>query len=170
MSKNVFTPDGGPHRTSRVLDVSDGLKRIGEFEAAEMLAGYAALLRERESAKAVVAWQVRSRRMRNEWSGWKFYEYEERPESIGQFEFEYRPLYAKLPMLASARVPEELVVVDEVGRIEFDSTGQLDVNWSIEGGPNGVGAGAILLVADRKITDDEGYGEVYTAAPKPEKE
>jgi len=54
MSKNIFTPDGGPHRTSRVLDVSDGLKRMGEFEAAEMLAGYAALLRERESAKAGV--------------------------------------------------------------------------------------------------------------------
>lgn len=50
MTKNAFTPDGGPHRPDRVRNVSDGLKRLGEFEAAEMLTNYAALLRERESA------------------------------------------------------------------------------------------------------------------------
>jgi hypothetical protein len=58
--KNAFTPDGGPHRPDRIRNVSDGLKRLGEFEAAEMLTDYAALLRERESASARVpdGWQL----------------------------------------------------------------------------------------------------------------
>jgi hypothetical protein len=40
-----------------------------------------------------VAWQFRSRQMQNYWSGWMLYGYAERPKNIGQFEFEYRPLY-----------------------------------------------------------------------------
>ena len=150
--------------------------QLGMYESerkhSDMADAIDALLRERESAKAGVTDEMiecAARAMQRKFDPSSPFEDMTDNGKWRRFVDEARCcLEAVAPMLASARVPEELVVVDEVGRIEFDSTGQLDVNWSIEGGPNGVGVGAILLVADRKITDDEGYGEVYAAAPKPE--
>ena len=105
MSKNVFTPDGGPHRVSRVLDVSDGLKRMGEFEAAEMLAGYAALLREREAVKAAVTDEI-AERVLNQYVKNCLPHLDEAPVSL-RIEAMRRALEAVAPMLASARVPDE---------------------------------------------------------------
>lgn len=38
---NTFTADGGPHNVKRIRAVADGLRRIQEFESAEMLTAYA---------------------------------------------------------------------------------------------------------------------------------
>lgn len=48
--KNAFTADGGTHKVARILDVADGLRRIGEFESAEMLRAYAERIKAGEGA------------------------------------------------------------------------------------------------------------------------
>lgn len=54
MNKNTFTHDGGSHRRQRVLLVADGLRRIGEFESAEMLTAYAERIKADQSAKGKI--------------------------------------------------------------------------------------------------------------------
>jgi hypothetical protein len=53
--KNNFTADGGPHKNPRILALADGLRRIGEFESAEMLTAYADLLEQIERAREGVS-------------------------------------------------------------------------------------------------------------------
>lgn len=50
---NHFTADGGPHKLARILAVADGLRRIGEFESAEMLDAYA---KQRQSPRLPNGW------------------------------------------------------------------------------------------------------------------
>lgn len=147
MNKNVFTPDGGPHRTSRVLDVSEGLKRIGEFEAAEMLAGYAALLRDRESAKAGVTDKIVYRACK---AG--RITRDEPPEH--ELAAMRRKLEAVTPMLASARVLEaELTALKNIAH---------DMRWQA-GNNNRLTHIGWAQRVERVIS-------MLAAAPKPEKE
>ncbi len=60
----------------------------------------------------------------------------------------------------------EPVAVSAVATVERVS-GDLRLNWLIEGGIHDLPPGSVLVVADSPITDDEGRGEVYTAAPAP---
>jgi hypothetical protein len=59
-------------------------------------------------------------------------------------------------------------IIEAVGRVERDMTGELGINWLLEGGLHAVGKGSVLLCADRNdLTGDEGCATVYThpAAP-----
>jgi hypothetical protein len=55
---NAFTADGGPHKANRIRDVADGLRRVGEFESAEMLNSYADLREQIELARDGVTDEV----------------------------------------------------------------------------------------------------------------
>lgn len=103
MSKNAFTPDGGPHRYARVIDVADGLKRMGEFERAEMLTNYASLLHEREAAKAVMTDEL----IHAAWLAFDGTWFSDRviPEAQDRMR---RTIEAVAPMLVSAQVPDAM--------------------------------------------------------------
>jgi hypothetical protein len=59
----------------------------------------------------------------------------------------------------------EVVQVSAVGQVAYVGDGELGIEWLLEGGICELIPGQLLLVSDSPITDDEGYGEVYAAAP-----
>lgn len=74
---------------------------------------------------------------------------------------------AVLDAEGDGRAVGEMVVIEAAGRIERNMTGDLGINWVLEGGIHALGEGTWLLCTNRKVTDDEGYGELYTnPAPK----
>lgn len=172
MRKNAFTPDGGPHRPDRIRNVSDGLKRLGEFEAAEMLTNYAALLRERESAKAAVtdkAVEMACRKYYN--SG--------NPVYPPVFEAMRAALEAVAPMLASARVLDgqcsDIRTCAHCGKPEMNCDCHDTSGFRMLPGACGVSRmwdneKAVLVSFERKPTDDElrALHDLLAAAPKPE--
>lgn len=84
----------------------------------------------------------------------------------GGFDITYMTGMRNLFVALAAQGHGEAVEIEAVGRVERDMTGDLGINWLIEGGIHGVGEGSVLLCADRdNVTDDEGSATLYTSAP-----
>lgn len=62
----------------------------------------------------------------------------------------------------SAGRKAEPVVIEAVAAIQRNSDGDLFVDWLLEGGIDAMENGAVLLASAIDLTNDEGYGEVYT--------
>ena len=68
--------------------------------------------------------------------------------------------------LTAALSPAELggveaVVIETVGFVRWRRD-ELEIDWTMEGGIHALEAGCELLASSVKLTNDEGYGEVYT--------
>ena len=57
---------------------------------------------------------------------------------------------------------EKVVQLATVGFVRQDDEGDRYIDWTLEGGIHAVEIGDELIVADTKVTDDEGGGEVYS--------
>ncbi|MBF9137529.1 hypothetical protein JY404_00220 [Stenotrophomonas maltophilia] len=65
-----------------------------------------------------------------------------------------------------ARQPvAEPVTVEAVATVRRNGDGDRYIDWLTEGGIADLEVGDVLMVSDRAITDEDGSGEVYTAAP-----
>jgi len=149
---------------------------------------YATLLRERESAKAVVkdikpvAWRCRQR---NGMGHWRYIEYgTRRPDSYELRECEIENVYDQAaledvaPMLASARVPEDTLRLDAIKENSWDlmcfemptGAGDADIGWRVM---EHYRADPELREVSVEYSDDPRKAidsAVLAAAPKPETE
>jgi len=62
-------------------------------------------------------------------------------------------------------VAQEPVTVEAVATVQRDSDGDRYIDWLTEGGIADLEACDVLMVSDRRITDESGSGEVYAVPP-----
>ncbi|HEL3791275.1 TPA: hypothetical protein UMT86_000901 [Stenotrophomonas maltophilia] len=67
--------------------------------------------------------------------------------------------------LAARQPVGEPVTVEAVATVRSNGDGDRYIDWLTEGGIADLEVGAVLMVSDRAITDEDGSGEVYTAPP-----
>lgn len=78
----------------------------------------------------------------------------------------YRRVETAFANVQPKSTAQKSVTITAVGEIKWTEENGPDVSWLLEGGAYELPHGTILLVAESTLTDEDGFGEVYTQAPE----